>query len=123
MSKSLKTTNIILTPDINSYLNKKLDSLRKFINLNDDAVKCDVEIGKTTRHHQRGDIFRAEINIFVGKESFRAESESESIYGAIDLVKDEILHALRSKKERQKNIIRRTGERVKKFLRSFYGGN
>src|SRR3990167_10028363 len=52
MRLNVKTTNIQMTPAISGYLDKRLSAFDKFISPNDQSVKCDVEIGKTTRHHR-----------------------------------------------------------------------
>ncbi len=121
MKINLKSTSITLTPEISDYLDKKLAGLDKFLDVNDSAVKIDVELARTTNHHGKGDVFRAEINIFAPRKSFRAEAESSDLYSAIDMLKDEIQHELRSNKEKSLHFIRKSGQKVKDFLRGFKG--
>lgn len=120
MTINYKATNLVLTSDINEYLNKKLDSLGKFIDLGNEAVVAQVEVGKTTRHHQSGEIYRAEINIRVDGKTFRAVSESTEILSAIDMMKDQITQELRRYKTKKLHFLRRSGQKVKKFLQGFY---
>ena len=120
MSKHIKGTNVSVSQELAVYLEKKLESLKKFVDYESDAVRFDIELGKTTRRHQTGDIFRAEFNIFVGGKSFRAACESESLHSAIDLVKDEILPALRADKNKRMSLLRRSGERIKLFIKGLY---
>ena len=47
MKINIKSTSITLTPEITDYLDKKLESLTKFIDPNNAAVTIDVELGKT----------------------------------------------------------------------------
>lgn len=120
MTVNYKATNLVLTSDINEYLNKKLDSLGKFIDLDDEAVVAQVEVGKTTRHHQSGEIYRAEINIRADGKTFRAVSESTEILSAIDMMKDQITQELRRYKTKKLHFLRHSGQKVKKFLQGFY---
>ena len=43
-----------------------------------------------TRHHQKGKIYYAEINIKVPGKIIRAEAKEENIYKAVNQVKDEL---------------------------------
>ncbi len=117
MHYNIKTTNFDMTPEVSKYLDDKLVTLEKFINKDDGSVKCDVEIGRTTEHHKSGKVFRAEINISIGKKMLRAESEEASINAAIDNVKDEISRRLNRKKGRSFALLKRGGGKIKKMLR------
>jgi ribosomal subunit interface protein len=119
MNTNIKTTNITLSPAISGYVAKRLEKIER-IARNDPTVKCDVELGKTTDHHQKGDIFRAEIHI-VGKDlNAYASSEENDLFTAIDSVRDEILQELRSKKGKKLSLIRRSGTRVKNILKGLW---
>ena len=120
MRINLKGTNIELSPEIKAYLDKRLESLQKFVPNGGQSFIVDVELGRTTRHHHAGDIFRAEINVFIGKKSFRAVSEQADLYIAIDDVKAEITRELGSDKERKISLLRRGGQKFKEFFRRLY---
>ena len=106
-----------MTPEVSGYLAEKLLALDKYVSKDDESVKCEVEIGRTTGHHQSGPIFRVEINVSIGKKLLRAESTEDSIHAAIDSAKDEIVKRLRRHKGRQFALLRKGGERIKDFLR------
>lgn len=117
MNIHIKTTNLTLTPDIESYLDKKMESIEKIIDPNDTSIYCQVELGKTTNHHKSGDIYRAEINFRKGGEQFRAVSEQESLTAAIDLAKDELTRELKSRHSKQMTMVRRGGAAIKNMLK------
>lgn len=117
MHYNIKTTNFDMTPEISKYLNDRLVTLEKFVSKDDESIKCDVEIGRITEHHQSGKIFRAEINISIGKKMLRAEAEEASINAAIDKVKDEISIRLKKQKGRKFALLKKGGGRIKKLLR------
>ena len=116
MKINLKGTNLELSAAISEYLDKRLLGVEKFLPEGDGFV-ADVELGKTTNHHQAGDIFRAEINIHIGGKSFRAVSEQIDLYSAIDDMKAEITRELGSYKEKRLSLIRRGGQKLKNLLR------
>ena len=122
MRLNLKATNISLNEDIRSYLEKRLTSLGKLIDMDDPVVLIDVELGRTTKHHQSGDIFFAEINIHRRKEAFRAVSNREDLNSAIDDVHDEIAGELLSWKGRKKSFSRRGAQIAKAILKGSYDG-
>lgn len=114
----IKTTNIQLNPQIEEYVYEKIGGLDKFLNhIEEELKEARVEIGRTTKHHQKGDIFRAEVNLSLGRNVLRSEAEEWNIKAAIDAVKDELEQEI--KKYRGKQIARfKRGARVaKKLLR------
>jgi ribosomal subunit interface protein len=125
MSLNIKTKNFDLTPAVSDYLNKRLEALQKFHSTESPTAIIEVELSKTTRHHEQGRIFYAEINLSIGGKLHRAVSERETIQEAIDEVKDEILRELRKDKRKEIRFTRRTGLMLKEFTRSLgeRGGN
>ena len=117
MRTTLKATNVALTPELRGYLDKKLDALEKFIGEEPSAI-CDVEVGKSTKHHQTGPVFYAEFNLHLPGRDLRATAEAETVHAALDEVKDEILQELRKEKTRRTAFLREQGAKLKEFIRS-----
>ena len=120
MKRQIKTTNINIDPNIEDYLDKRLEAIEKLIDPKNPTLLVEIELGRTTKHHQSGDIFRAEINLTIDGGSFRAVAEKSNLNSAIDQVKDEIVNELRSYKGRRQSLIKRSGARIKTLLRKFY---
>jgi ribosomal subunit interface protein len=118
MNITIKATNIELTPDIRAYLDKRLSSVTDFVDKHAPASVCDVEVGKTTTGQRHGDIFRAEINIDMDGQFFRASAEKDSINTAIDAAKNEMLGELRRNKEKQVHLLRRGGQKLKEITQT-----
>lgn len=119
MQINIKATNIELTPAIRDYINKKVGELEKFLDgYNDPSVQCWVEVGMTTRHHHKGDIFRAEIQLHLPsyEKGSRAEFINSSLYAAIDGAHDEMKLELAKIKDRRKSLIRKGARLFKKFI-------
>jgi putative sigma-54 modulation protein len=117
MNLNIKSTNISLTPAIKDYFEKKLMALDKFIDFNRDNILIQAELGKTTKHHRSGDVFRAEINLRVAGHNYRAVSEKDDLYAAIDEVKDEIIREVKTGKARRVSLVRRGAQKFKNILR------
>lgn len=116
MKINTKATGISLTPSISEYVEKKVNMLEKFFSgLND--VLVNVEVGKITKHHKSGDVFRAEIQVVADGQTYYAVVETEDLYAAIDEVKDEIVRELTSKRKRTARLFRRGSAKIKDLLK------
>lgn len=117
MKLNVKGTHITIDPQTRSYLEKKLGALYKFIDDSDSAI-CGVELAKST-HHQRGEVFRAEITLELPHANgfYRAEATGESVQGAIDGAQEEILRELRRNKRKRLHLLRRGGNKLKEITR------
>jgi ribosomal subunit interface protein len=120
-SFNIKATNIELAPELRAYLEKRFSSLAGVLDFNEPTLKVQIEIGRTTRHHGKGDIFRAEFNIRTHKDSFRIVREASDIHAAIDEARDSMEEELSRAKIRRISFVRRSRRAVKEMVRSFYG--
>jgi ribosomal subunit interface protein len=112
-----KGTNMKITEEIKDYLYKKLAYLEKFLSKKDESIICDVELGKVSKHHKNGDVFRAEINLQMAGKSLRAEAEMGDIFAAIDIAKDEMVRELQVTKDKKVSRVRRGGAKVKNITK------
>jgi ribosomal subunit interface protein len=115
MIKNIKATNIELTTAITDHINDRLNVINKFLNDNDAIVQ--IEVGRTTNHHNKGDIFRAEFNIKSKEKNFYSESSKHDLYLAINDAKDQIINELKSKKGRSSTLFNRGARSIKKMLK------
>ena len=99
----IKGTNIDLTPEIKLYVQEKLDMLDKYLG-NLVPLNCDVEVGLQNKHHQKGDIYFAEISIEVPGEILRVEKTEKELYKAIDKVKDHLARSIKKYKQKKLGI-------------------
>lgn len=119
MNINIKTTGVTLSPAISDYVAKRLKKVAKIAG-RDPSVVCDIELGRTTEHHQKGNIFRAEIHIVGAGKNAYASAEEDDLYSAIDKVRDEILRELKSGKGKRISLIRRSGARVKNMIKGLW---
>jgi len=110
-----KSKNFELTSSIEDYVRKKIETLGKFLkNFNQEIIKFEVEVGRTTHHHKSGDIFRAEINLSLGGRLLRVESEREDLFTAIDETRDDLEQELKKFKTKKGAIFIRGARSIKK---------
>ncbi len=122
MKTHIKTTNLLLTPDVKEYLDSKIEDIDRLIDPNDTSVSAQIELGKTSNHHQSGDIYRAEINLSRGGKYFRAVSEQDTIFAAIDEIKHEIMREIKSYSSKQITMMRRGGAVIKNMMKGIGSG-
>lgn len=77
----------------------------------------DLEFSRTTRHHQKGKIYRAEANLTIGKKMLRAEVEEGDIRLCCDILKEELERVIVDFKNRSRSIVRRGAREVKDKFR------
>ncbi|MFA5047766.1 MAG: ribosome-associated translation inhibitor RaiA [Patescibacteria group bacterium] len=87
MQINIKATKAKLTPVAQEIINEEINSLAKYC---DCIIKAEVEVGVTTFHHQKGDIYRAEVNLEVPGKILRAEAETDDITKSMNEVKDKL---------------------------------
>jgi len=119
MNINIKATGIELTEAIRSYVDKKISSLEKYLDKKESVV-TQVEVGKSSRHHKGGDVFRAEVKISGGGLDIYAVSEAEDLYAAIDLVQAEVARELVSTRGRHIHMLRKGQRMIKNMMRGFY---
>jgi putative sigma-54 modulation protein len=119
MKINIKATNISLTPAISEYIEKKIFMLEKFFRDPNNAL-TNIEVGKISKHHKSGDVFRAEIQISDSGQNYYAVVETEDLYAAIDEVKDEIAYEMTSKKKKALRLFRRGSAQIKNWIKGFY---
>ncbi|HEY4475211.1 MAG TPA: ribosome-associated translation inhibitor RaiA [Candidatus Paceibacterota bacterium] len=92
MNINVKATNLDLTPALKEYIEEKIGSLSKFLKRweAEGVVEVWVEVGRTTSHHQKGNVFRAEVDIRLPRKVLRAEDEDFDVRAAIDKIKDRL---------------------------------
>ena len=124
MKINIKATNLKLTPNIQKYIEEKISELEKLIRKSSSPRLAGggilgetwVEVEKTTRHHLKGDVFRAEVQIKLAKRSVRAESVKDNLYFAITDVKDELQRELKKYQGKKISQFKKRARRFKDVL-------
>ncbi len=125
----IKTTNLKLTRELRNYIKEKINSLEKFAKIfqkenyyngffakGKPRVEVWTEIGKTTLHHQKGPVFRAEAQMRLPGKSLRAESERKDLKLAITEIKDELQRQLKQYKNKLTARTKRRARVLKKSI-------
>jgi ribosomal subunit interface protein len=115
----IKTKNLELTDDFRNFIEKKIGSIKKYI----DILKKDipekgktlaevfVEVEKETKHHKKGKIFLVKTQIVLPGKSLIAWSRADDLFEAVVGVKDEL--KIEIEKYKFKNIDRQRRQQKK----------
>lgn len=94
--------NIDVTPALEAYLQKKFATLEKFVVslAGQNPAELTIEVGRTTNHHRKGDVYRAAAKLHFAGTTLRAEEEAEDIRIALDAAKDTLRREIETYKDR-----------------------
>lgn len=87
MITTIHGTGMELTQAIRNYAEEKITSLEKFF---DNIQRVDIDMGMRSHHHQKGNIFYAEVNLSIPGHMLRVVKEESDLYKAVDKVKDHL---------------------------------
>lgn len=108
-----------MTPALNEYVNQTLGKVSKLID-SDPTVQCDVEVGRFTNNHHKGDVFKAEVHIVGNGIDAYATSENQDLNQAILNTREEILSKIRSVKGKRLAYVRKGGAKVKAMVKGLW---
>ncbi len=101
---------IELSEAVKDYVDKKMLALNKFYN--EKIIRADVVVGVNSEHHQNGDKFFAECKLDVPGKNLFALKEEDSLYKAVDKIRDYLELELKKYK-----MMQRVSEKDKKITR------
>lgn len=87
--------NIELTDAIKDYAQEKFLALKDYF---DEIQICDVVLGKTSNHHEKGEVFECKVHLTYPGGSFYVDKVSEDLYKAINECKDVLQRDIRKMK-------------------------
>ncbi len=117
---TIRTKDLRLTAAFSLYVEEKLVlHVRRMLGGTDgvDFPILDLEFGRSTRHHQKGEVFYGTANLRLGRNVVRAESTAEDVRSACDGLREELLREIRSFKGKSSAVERREARRLKKNVR------
>lgn len=116
--KNLKThfTDIMDEQDAQAYAEKKLTPLEKFVKKDIDSIKWNLRLTRD-ESSKTAHAFTAEASISTSKKDFGASANAESLYGAIDELKDELQKKMSRFKAKRITLFKRGARKAKKMMR------
>lgn len=115
MKVSIRAKNLSLTSSLEEYIDEKIKKEVEKLLVNErPPVEAVVELTKVSEHHQKGNIYRAEVQVNLHGHKVISESSGESIEQAIDQVKDELEREIKKHRGKEKDV----GRKRSRFLKN-----
>ena len=121
MRISLNAKNFELSSALETHIEEHFTQhIRKLVEeKNDpDLPVLHIEVGRSTRHHRKGEVYFAEANLNVGGKVFYAKVDHEDIYSACDLLRDELESEIKKFSGRREALQKRGAREIKEGLRN-----
>lgn len=120
MNYNIKGTAVVITPEIRTYIEKRLLALDKFFK-DPTAARADIELEFLADEAKQ---YRAEFTLHGPeiKNVSRVSMRGSALYEAIDMATGELSRELSQSKKKSMRFFRRSAARVKDMVRGFYSG-
>ena len=117
----IKTKNIDLTDGLQNFVEKKMGSIKKFINIlkqdTPDGLKTlaevFVEVEKQTEHHKKGKVFLVKTQIILPGKSLEAWYREDDLFKAVVGAKNELKTEIEKYKFKKIDTTRRKQRKSK----------
>jgi putative sigma-54 modulation protein len=114
---NIKATNTELTPALRDYISARVTKLGTLLQAQSGKIFVYFEIAKTTEHHNKGDIYRADASVEIAGKTFYASADKEDLLQAIDAVKEKLHKEIRRDKNKDQSLFRRGAQKIKDLVR------
>lgn len=111
----VKSSGIDYTEKLAAYVEKKIRQLDKLVPESAKDALYEIELGKATKHHKTGKIYRAAINLSYGSILHRAEATDVKIEYAVDAIKEELKTEITKSRTKKKEVARKSARGAKKL--------
>lgn len=112
----IKGTNFHVSESLKTYIQAKIGSLEKFVSETILETHVELEVDKS---QQTGDIYRAEVMIYVPREMLRAEEKAHDMHIAIDRCREKLQEQIETYKGKVRDKKIRERRKSKSLLKSF----
>ena len=120
MRISINAKNIELTPTLEVHIEEKFTShIRRLVEKKNDVdlPLLHLEVGRSTRHHKKGNVYYAEANLNLGKTVFYAKAEHGDVYAACDSLRDEMEREIKEFSGRRQALQKRGARMAKEEMK------
>lgn len=112
----IKSKEIKISDDLNSYIEKRIWKLEKFLeDINSDLIETTIEFEKIIGRQKQGEIFEAHVNLQFPGKFFRSEVRGDNFFSMIDDAKKELEDEIRKYKTKKDTLFRRGARSIKKL--------
>ena len=117
MRITIKYKNIDPTPALDAYVERKIGSLSKFMKTLEAnrEILAEVELARPNKHHNKGEVFYAEVNMNLPGKLLRASQKDYDMRVAIDGVKDDLQRQIKKDSDKRRARSSKNARAVRKL--------
>ena len=120
MRVNIRHKDIEMTDALREHVDMKIvrsvEKLLKRMGSSDMPI-LDIEVGRTSQHHHKGEVYRASATLSLGAKTIRASAEDTDIHAACDVLEDELKREISHYKTSSLSMVKRLGRRTKQMMR------
>jgi len=120
MKIQIEFKNLSPTPELKTFIERKINSLEKFIRKihghKAEEIESFIEL-RRGMHHQRGCIFNVAAQVVIPGKIFKAETSCNTLQRSVNLIKQELQAEIEKQKEKRMAQAKRGARRIKKDLK------
>lgn len=119
MKLVVQGVNLAITPSLRRYVDEKIvQAIHRLLSAHSayPAATIDLQLLASTRHHKKGRIWEAVINLSLPGTQIRQKVSSEDVYSAIDELEDILKREIKKYKERSRSRLLRGARQAKKDI-------
>lgn len=116
----IKSKNLELTEAIKVWIEKRIKSLEHYLkgfeeisDFRKQKIELEIEVGKESRHHRKGEVFFAEFNLVLPGGNLRAKKIGDDLRAVIDEAKEDLERSIRKYKNRKIFFLRKKAREFK----------
>ncbi len=113
---NIKSKNFEVTQNIDSIIREKISLVERLIDVTDEIPLAEVEVEKSARH-QKGEVYRTEINFSYKGRTIRVENTNFDIVVSIDEARQELEKRIRRGKGKSFDLFKKGARQIKRLLR------
>lgn len=120
MNIVIKGIDVVITPAIKSYAEKKVgEALSKFYtNTNSADIFISIEISKASNRRTKGDLYKVSAKMNSANKNIFLEALKDDLYVAIDALKDKLVSNISGIRSKRESLSRKVATKFKNlFLR------
>lgn len=120
MRTTIRQKDLEITPALQEYIERKVvQPVGKFLKRNaaTDLPVLDIEVGRVTKHHHKGNVFHASATLTIGKRVLRADATDADIHAACDQLENELKREIGTFKSKASAMQKRAARAVKQQVR------
>lgn len=120
MKVNIHTTGMDLTDSIEEHVYKMLARVESKLPDYKESIVYMVTVGRTTNHHNNGDVYKARIEAKMSGNDYVSEAISDDLHKSIDIAGDELERSVVNNTKKKRTLFRRGAAKAKRMIKGLF---